>query len=339
MSEEKKPEGPPGGFQNPLVIWREKFGKDELKQFPQKVGKSIVLNTVEGHPTTFFCDQHQFEDLKKMDHKEGDVWIVTFMKSGTTWLQEIAKHFLGQKPEDNPLQAVPWVEISSNVPMIGVPVDVVNTIPSFEGRRFFKSHWWPQDHLTKNGKSKFIYVARNGLDVCVSWYYHVKGFPLYEYEGDLNDYFNKFMAGELEFGSWFDHVKAWWKRSKDDDVLFLFFEHLKKDAKKEIAKIAEFVGAKVDDKKLDFIVEQTSFEAMKQRPLFYDMIRAPDAEKFLRGGRTGDGRKSLSAAQVKQFEERCEKEFVGEYADFPWRELMSNNKRALEDDDGGDNKK
>lgn len=69
-----------------------------------------------------------------------------------------------------------------------------------------------------------------GLDVCVSWYYHVKGFPLYEYEGDLNDYFDKFMAvkrnerkflkflikflffeinqGELEFGSWFDHVKA-----------------------------------------------------------------------------------------------------------------------------------
>lgn len=27
MSEAKKPEGPPGGFQNPLVIWREKFGK------------------------------------------------------------------------------------------------------------------------------------------------------------------------------------------------------------------------------------------------------------------------------------------------------------------------
>ena len=40
----------------------------------------------------------------------------------------------------------------------------------------------------------------------------------YEYEGDLNDYFDKFMAGELEFGSWFDHVKAWWKRSKDEDV-------------------------------------------------------------------------------------------------------------------------
>jgi hypothetical protein len=58
---------------------------------------------------------------------------------------------------------VPWVEVSKNVPMIGVPAAVINTIPAFDGRRFFKTHWWPTDHIAANGKSKFVYCSRNGM--------------------------------------------------------------------------------------------------------------------------------------------------------------------------------
>jgi hypothetical protein len=72
---------------------------------------------------------------------------------------------------------------------------------------------------------------------------------------------------------------------------------------------------------LDFIVKDTSFESMKQRPLFYDLVRSSDAAKFLRGGRVGDGRATLSAAQIARFEARCAREFVDEWREFPWKRV------------------
>ena len=38
-------------------------------------------------------------------------------------------------------------------------------------------------------------------------YHHISGFPMYEYEGSLDDFFEKFMRGEVDFGSWWTHVK------------------------------------------------------------------------------------------------------------------------------------
>jgi hypothetical protein len=114
-------------------------------------------------------------------------------------------------------------------------------------------------------------------------------------------------------------VKAWWPRRKDADVLFINYETLLQDTKGTVKSIAEFVGAKLDDAAVDAIVTDSSFSEMKKRPMFYDMIRKPDASKWLRSGKAGDGKQSLTAEQVKRFEDRCKLEFVGEYAEIPWQ--------------------
>jgi hypothetical protein len=186
-----------GAMPNPPLDFVRLYGS-EIVKFPVH-GAPMLLNTIDGIPVTMFCSQQQKDDLvKNFVHRQGDVFIVTALKSGTTWMQEICKHFIG-KGSDNPLAAVPWLEIDKRAPLIGVPVEVANTIPSSkEGLRFFKSHWVrPSDHMTPNGRSKYIYVMRNGLDVCVSLYHHIRGFEAYGYTGDLNDFFEKFMAGEV----------------------------------------------------------------------------------------------------------------------------------------------
>jgi len=246
-------------------------------------------------------------------------FIVTALKSGTTWLQEICKRFLDKGVGDNPLASVPWLEISKKTPLIGLPVEIANTLPSINGRRFFKSHWpKPTDHVAPNGKTKFVYVMRNGLDVCLSLFHHIRGFPAYGYQGDLPDFFEKFMRGESDFGSWFAHVKAWWPRRKDRDVLFLHYENILHDTPGSIKGIAAFVGAQLDEQQLAAIVKDVSFDEMKTRPIFYDMIRSADATKWLRSGKSGEGKATFSADQVERFHERCKLEFVGEYADIPW---------------------
>ncbi len=64
--------------------------------------------------------------------------------------------------------------------------------------------------------TKFICVARNPKDVAVSYYYHTLGFEMYEYDGDWNDFFERFISGEVGDGDWFDHVLGWWKHKGSD---------------------------------------------------------------------------------------------------------------------------
>ena len=70
---------------------------------------------------------------------------------------------------------------------------------------------FPGGNPAETTPTKFIYVARNPKDVAVSYYYHTLGFELYEYEGDWNDFFERFIMGEVTDGDWFDHVLEWWK--------------------------------------------------------------------------------------------------------------------------------
>lgn len=313
----------PPGFVDPVTAWKNAHGGE----ISRVAASDIFMGRIGNMPVTPFCEQAQFDALQnEFEVREGDVWLVTYLKSGTTLTQEILKFLVGKSKEDNPLAASPWLEISARVPMIGLPVAIANTIPSTNGHRFWKSHWHPRDHLrSTGGKTKFIYVARNGLDVCVSFFHHIRGFPLYEYSGDLSDFFEKFLddGKTLDFGSWWEHVGAWWRRRNDADVLFLFYEDMIRDTRASVARIAQFVGIQLDDARLDEIVFETSFAEMKKRPIFYDFIRAPDAQPFLRNGVAGEGSTALTADQIRRFEDKCKQYFVGDIADYPWQRAQS----------------
>ena len=59
--------------------------------------------------------------------------------------------------------------------------------------------------------AKYIYVARNPKDVAVSLFYHTRRFVFFEFMGDWNCFFEFFINGKAESGSWFDHVLGWWE--------------------------------------------------------------------------------------------------------------------------------
>lgn len=50
-------------------------------------------------------------------------------------------------------------------------------------------------------------------------------------------------------------------------MLFLHFEDLKANPGREIGKLAKFVGVDLNEEQLNHIVDDTSFENMKKRPL------------------------------------------------------------------------
>ncbi|EHB02032.1 Estrogen sulfotransferase [Heterocephalus glaber] len=74
------------------------------------------------------------------------------------------------------------------------------------------------------------------------------------------------IAGYLKsvpYGSWYDHVKSWWAKNKDSHVLFIFYEDMKEDIRKEVMKLMQFLGRNPSEELVDKIIQHTSFQEMK----------------------------------------------------------------------------
>ncbi|KAL3238268.1 hypothetical protein MRX96_021949 [Rhipicephalus microplus] len=65
---------------------------------------------------------------------------------------------------------------------------------------FFKTHF-QYEHQMKNSKAKFIYVARNSTDVCVSFYHYTLDGPKYGFENcSCDDFLEAVVNGDVECG-------------------------------------------------------------------------------------------------------------------------------------------
>lgn len=58
--------------------------------------------------------------------------------------------------------------------------------------------------------AKYIYIARNPKDVVVSMYHHTVAWTDFQFNGNFDQFFDLFMSGSVQWGSWFDHVLDWW---------------------------------------------------------------------------------------------------------------------------------
>ncbi|VTJ92300.1 Hypothetical predicted protein, partial [Marmota monax] len=112
-----------------------------------------------------------------------------------------------------------------------------------------------------------IYLARNAKDVAVSFYHFDLMNNFQPFPGTWEEYPEKFMTGDVAYGSWFNHVKGWWKKKEEHPILFLYYEDMKENPKEEIKKITRFLEKNLNDEILDKIIHHTSFEVMKDNPL------------------------------------------------------------------------
>ncbi|XP_047673816.1 sulfotransferase 1C1-like isoform X2 [Tachysurus fulvidraco] len=157
-------------------------------------------------------------------------------------------------------------------------------------------------------KCKVIYVARNAKDNLVS-YYHFDRMNLIQPEpGSWEEYVQKFMKGKLAWGSWYDHVKGYWKEKEKRNILYLFYEDMKENPRREIVKIMGYLDLSLSDAIIDKIVKLTSFKVMKDNPManysfmpkeMYDQ----SISTFMRKGEVGDWTNYFTPAQSQMFDE------------------------------------
>ncbi|KAL3193986.1 hypothetical protein MRX96_001903 [Rhipicephalus microplus] len=115
---------------------------------------------------------------------------------------------------------------------------------SFPGSAIKTHMLYDEDRICS--EAKYIYVVRNPFDCCVSFYHHYKLYPIYQFEqGTFDEFFELFLAGDVDGGDYFDHLSSWYPHRNDHNVLFIRYEDLKRDTKSWILALADFLGDRV----------------------------------------------------------------------------------------------
>nr|XP_004670299.2 sulfotransferase 1A1-like [Jaculus jaculus] len=290
--------------------------KDNFRQ-PLKYVKGVPLLKYFAEATETLQDLQAYPD---------DLVVSTYPKSGTTWVSEILDLIYQggdlEKCRRAPIYIrVPFLEFKSP----GVPsgLEVLENTPA---PRLLKTHLpvslLPQSLLDQ--KVKMIYVARNAKDVAVSYYYFYHMAKVHPDPGTWDNFLQQFMDGKVSYGSWYQHVQEWWELSHSHPVLYLFYEDMKENPKREVKKILEFLECSLPEDIVDRIVKHTSFKEMKKNPMTnYTTIPTDvmdhNVSPFMRKGIIGDWKNIFTVAQNERFDDHYAEKMVGCGLTFRWQ--------------------
>lgn len=224
---------------------------------------------------------------------------------GTTWTKQIVKLIWNKGEEDRRkvVSALPWLENEKRVPTI----KYADEMPSPRGFNTHQPYSMMAGGLPHTTPAKYIYIARNPKDVCVSYYYHMRAFKAMNYYGTWDEFYQVFVSERAPLGGWFDHVLEWWKHKDAENILFLKYEDMKKDCHALVKRIGEFLGYDMKEEVVDKVAEQTTFQAMKANPAanfewpeIY--TRKPGEQPFMRKGVVGDWKNHFTLEQNAEFD-------------------------------------
>ncbi|XP_071486013.1 sulfotransferase 1A2-like [Diadema antillarum] len=279
--------------------------------------------------------------LPTFEVRPDDVWICTYPKTGTYWHQEFYLPWTRAEELQNPPNMAPFLDV----------------VAKAKSPRVILSHLPIQMLPTKlEEKAKVIYVARNPKDVLnsnynmvvkgkiaptgFSWEFllgsfmedsgylmHLRQFlilllPLFIH----NDrWFSERLIHfpiktEPAYGPWLDHNLAFWKLRDRDNVIFLFYENLKKNPVEGVQQVAAHIGVDLTAEEVQKVVEYSSFKGMSKTYAtrktdekgvdkdFHDVV---NAIPFMNKGVSGQWKERFTVAQNEMFDKWYEEKMKG----------------------------
>ncbi|KAI5935978.1 sulfotransferase 2B1 [Manis javanica] len=253
------------------------------------------------------------------DVEDDDIFIITYPKSGTNWMIEILSLIL----RDGDPSWTRSVPIWRRAPWCETILSAFS-LSDLSSPRLMSSHL-PIQLFTKaffNSKAKVIYMSRNPRDVVVSLYHYSKIAGQLKDPGTPDQFLQNFLQGEVQFGSWFDHIKGWIRMQGKENFLFITYEELQQDLHGSVQRICQFLGRPLDSEALSSVVVHSAFNAMKANAMSNFTLLPPsllDQRRgaFLRKGVCGDWKNHFTVAQSEAFD-RVYREQMRGLPTFPW---------------------
>ena len=263
-------------------------------------------------PTLPITSKETLRKCAQLPVGDKDIFIASFPKSGTTWMQNIVYQLLAAERlqlsttnKELPLNHIsdyaPFYDIDAHwdeEDVDGAPRMVVKIRKAHEhlGYRIFNTHlrWDMLPHKTQSNNSasgdqekgfaKYIYVVRDGRDVLTSFYHHLTNQHVDDggFDGGFEDFFGQFLDGTVAYGKWSHHLASWMPvaadgTKNDKQILLVRYEDLKKDLKGQVIRIANFLELNhvtnvASGQPLDRVLERVSFAWMREHQHLYHPI-------------------------------------------------------------------
>ncbi len=243
------------------------------------------------------CSPESFARAESYRPRPDDIFVVTQMKCGTTWMQHLVYEVLhrgsGSLVETGTaIYAVaPWLEGRKSVSLEEGPL-----LGTERRSRIIKTHL-PAQLCPSAAEARYIYVARHPVSCfasCIDFIVtNVGGMA-----PGIAAFEEWYRSPELMWwGTWTAHVRGWWERSRrDQNVLFLYFEDMKRDLPAVVRQVTAFLGMRpLHEQELARVLEKCGFSYMQEHQDNFEMhpphILQTNAALFVAG--TADRHKDV----------------------------------------------
>jgi aryl sulfotransferase len=212
----------------------------------------------------------------RFEVREGDVYVATFGKCGSTWTEQIVTQLLFDgEPGIEPLRRAGWPEFR-----LGPPEETLDRLAAQTHRRVLKTHM-PVDAVGISPKAKYLNVMRDTRDVAWSFYNHYVSFkpeaidrfnslpgrmgpPMEPVTCDVRAFYHDFLDRDgYPAREYWHYIRSWWNVRHLPNVLMVHFNRLKADLASEIERIAAFLEIEIDQSVWPQILEHCSFGYMR----------------------------------------------------------------------------
>ncbi|XP_060114561.1 sulfotransferase 2B1-like [Heteronotia binoei] len=271
-------------------------------------------------PTLSYSEETLSYVENKFQILDDDIINVTYPKSGTNWMSQILSliHHSGDPTWVNSVPVwdrVPWIEVTEGM----------EKALKYPPPRLLASHLpfqlFPKSFI--HSKAKIIFTMRNPKDVLISYYKFSKIMKAFRDHGSLKEFLEDFLGGNVPYGSWFDHVKGWMELKGRDNFFLVTYEDLQRDLRGCVEKICHFVGKDLSSQQIDSVVENSSFQKMKNNKMS-NFTLLPDTHmdhqkgQIMRKGVCEDWKNHLTQEQKEHFDRVYQEKMRDMSVTFPW---------------------